>query len=156
MQWRASTSAAISAFRAVQWTFKPIWASVVILPGKSSTSTLQWTTWVESARSRALLSVWSKYVFNFHLLHLQFHNLKFNCLFCWSKFQYTRYNANGIVKICTCVIRKATHGPFDQSDVWSNVPFLVPSLPPTDEGPDNLIQISYRIEVTNTLTFFFV
>jgi len=72
-----------------------------------------------------------------------------------------KYCAKGAEKFSSRVIREATHGSFDQTDVWSNVPFLIPNLlPPTDEGLYNLIQISYRIEVLlqllNILNYLFL
>ena len=45
------------------------------------------------------------------------------------------------------VILDASHGAFGPSDVWDNVPFLIPYLAPSDERLSVHIKIRYRIEV---------
>ena len=62
-------------------------------------------------------------------------------------FQEIVYLAQGGRKVSTRLIRDASHASFGPSDVWENVPFLIPYVAPSDATLSSLIKISYRIEV---------
>ena len=50
------------------------------------------------------------------------------------------------------------HGAFDDQDIWTNEPFLIPGLAPSTLPHCNLIHIQYRIQVrinTSVLIFYF-
>ena len=57
------------------------------------------------------------------------------------------YCVQGERKESMNVIGNASHGTFGSSDVWENVPFLIPHVALSDEHLNDHLKISYRIEV---------